>query len=110
MLFSFTVPVAAASLGAPSNGLAPCKVDPILMAAAQMQADYLALIAQKVGNGHVGPGGADADDRALLPGYPAVPGLDINENFGAVTESQTIESLLGIGIILVALSISNRVK
>lgn len=77
-----------------SHGLKPYKVDAILMAAAQGQADYLASIAPNVGNGHIGPGGTDADARALALGYPYVPGLDINENWGPLPEGSPIETLI----------------
>jgi len=63
-----------------SNSLLPYAVDNLMMPAAQGQADYLASIALNVGSGHVGPGGTDADARALVVGYPYVEGLDINEN------------------------------
>lgn len=77
-----------------SYGLPPYAVDDLLMAAAQGQADYLASIAPNVGNGHEGPGGTDADARALAAGYPYVEGLDINENWAAIPLDTSIETLI----------------
>ena len=72
-------------------------VDDRLMLAAQGQADYLASIAPNVGNGHVGPGGTDADARALAAGYPYVEGLDINENWAGIPVNSSIENLIATG-------------
>jgi uncharacterized protein YkwD len=63
-LTSYDVIAAVNALRA-SYGLPPYAVDNLLMLAAQGQADYLASIAPNIGNGHVGPGGTDADARAL---------------------------------------------
>ena len=52
-----------------SYGLPPYDVDPILMMAAQTQADYLAST-PNFGSGHVGPGGTDSDARAIALGFP----------------------------------------
>jgi len=104
---SIFTPAVAAPQGAPtafeviaavnalraSYGLPPYDIDPILMMAAQMQADYLAST-PNFGNGHVGPGGTDADARAHALGYPEVPGLDINENWGTLREGDPIETLI----------------
>lgn len=76
-----------------SHGLPPYLVDPILMMAAQGQSDYLAST-PGFGDGHVGPGGTDADARAHALGYPDVPGLDINENWGSLREGDPIETLI----------------
>jgi len=75
-----------------SNGLPPYYVDPVLMAAAQFQADYLAS-GGGTGSCHVGPGGSDADQRAYDHGYPEVPGLDVNENCGSLGAGQPVEAL-----------------
>ena len=109
-LFLLTFPLSAA-LGAPrkapsaydviaavnnlraSHGLPPYDVDPILMMAAQTQADYLAST-PTFGSGHVGPGGTDADARAIALGFPYVQGLDINENWGMLQEGEPIETLI----------------
>ncbi|MBM3137074.1 MAG: LysM peptidoglycan-binding domain-containing protein [Chloroflexi bacterium] len=85
--------IAAVNALRASHGLPPYLVDPILMMAAQGQADYLAST-PNFGNGHVGPGGTDADARAHALGYPEVPGLDINENWGTLREGDPIETLI----------------
>ena len=76
-----------------SYGLPAYDVDPILMMAAQTQADYLAST-PNFGSGHVGPGGTDADARAIALGFPYVQGLDINENWGMLQEGEPIETLI----------------
>ena len=76
-----------------SHGLPAYDVDPILMLAAQTQADYLAST-PTFGSGHVGPGGTDADARAIALGFPYVQGLDINENWGMLQEGEPIETLI----------------
>ena len=85
--------IAAVNALRASHGLAPYDVDPILMMAAQTQADYLAST-PCFGSGHVGPGGTDADARAINLGFPYVQGLDINENWGTLQEGEPIESLI----------------
>jgi LysM repeat protein len=80
-----------------SYGLVSFAVDDRLMVAAQGQADYLVSIAPNVGNGHVGPGGTDADARALAAGYPYVVGLDINENWAGIPVNSSIENLIATG-------------
>lgn len=85
--------IAAVNALRASHGMDPYLVDPILMLAAQMQADYLAST-PNFGDGHVGPGGTDADARAHSLGYPEVPGLDINENWGSLPEGVPIETLI----------------
>lgn len=85
--------IAAVNALRASHGMPPYLIDPILMMAAQGQADYLAST-PNFGNGHVGPGGTDADARAHALGYPDVPGLDINENWGTLREGDPIEMLI----------------
>jgi LysM repeat protein len=95
-LTSFDVIAAVNALRA-SYGLPPYAVDNLLMLTAQGQADYLASIAPNVGDGHVGPGGTDADARALAVGYPYVEGLDINENWAGIPLGMSIETLIATG-------------
>jgi LysM repeat protein len=77
-----------------SYGLDPYRVDSLLMISAQGQADYLASMSPDIVDGHTGPGGTDADARALALGFPYVDGLDINENWGALPESATVDMLI----------------
>lgn len=86
--------IAAVNALRASHGLPPYAVDAVLMAAAQGQADYLASQEGRVGDGHVGAGGTDADARALALGYPYVDGLDINENWGTLPLDAPIETLV----------------
>jgi len=95
-LTSYDVITAVNALRA-SYGLTPYTVDNLLMLAAQGQADYLASIAQNIGNGYIGPGGTDADARALAVGYPYVEGFDINENWASIPLGMSIESLIATG-------------
>jgi LysM repeat protein len=95
-LTSYDVIAAVNALRA-SYGLPHYAVDNLLMLAAQGQADYLASIAPNVGDGHVGPGGTDADARALAVGYPYVEGLDINENWAGIPLGTSIEILITTG-------------
>lgn len=76
-----------------SYGLDPCLVDGLLMISAQGQADYIASMPGIV-DGHTGPGGTDADARALAVGFPYVDGLDINENWASLPESVAVETLI----------------
>ena len=76
--------IAAVNALRANHGLTPYHVDPLLMLSAQMQADYLASQSPGPVSGHVGPGGTDADARALAVGFPYVQGLDINENWAAM--------------------------
>lgn len=85
--------IAAVNALRASHGLPPYLIDPILMMAAQGQADYLAST-PNFGDGHVGPGGTDSDARAHALGYPDVPGLDINENWGTLRAGDPIEILI----------------
>lgn len=86
--------IAAVNAYRAENNMPPYYIDPLLMIAAQGQADYLASQHPNVGDGHVGPGGTDADARAAAVGYPYVPGLDINENWGMLHEGMTLDTLI----------------
>ena len=77
-----------------SYGLDPYQVDGLLMISAQAQADYIASMYPQIVNGHTGPGGTDADGRALAVGFPYVDGLDINENWASLPESASLETLI----------------
>ena len=77
-----------------SYGLDPYLVDGLLMISAQAQADYLASMYPQIVDGHTGPGGTDADARALAVGFPYVDGLDINENWASLPESASLETLI----------------
>ena len=108
ILGSFWLPVQSAPQQAPSAyeviaavnalrasyGLDPYLVDGLLMISAQGQADYLAGMAPGVVDGHTGPGGTDADQRAFNVGFPYVEGLDINENWASLPESATVDTLI----------------
>lgn len=85
--------IAAVNALRASHGLPPYGIDPLLMLSAQMQADYLASQAPGPVSGHVGPGGTDADARALAVGFPYVQGLDINENWAAMPVSMSFKEI-----------------
>ena len=108
ILGSFCLPVQSAPRQAPtayeviaavnalraSYGLDPYLVDGLLMISAQGQADYLAGMAPAIVDGHTGPGGTDADQRAFNVGFPYVEGLDINENWASLPEGASVETLI----------------
>ena len=77
-----------------SYGLDPYLVDGLLMISAQGQADYLAAMSPDIVDGHTGPGGTDADQRAFNVGFPYVEGLDINENWASLPESASVDTLI----------------
>jgi LysM repeat protein len=64
------------------------------MISAQGQADYLAAMSPEIVDGHTGPGGTDADQRAFNVGFPYVEGLDINENWASLPESASVDTLI----------------
>jgi len=86
--------IAAVNALRASYGLAPYLVDGLLMISAQGQADYLAAMSPGIVDGHTGPGGTDADQRAFNVGFPYVEGLDINENWASLPEDGTVEMLI----------------
>lgn len=85
--------IAAVNALRASYGLPPYDIDPILMMAAQMQADYLAST-PGFGDGHTGPGGTDSDMRAHSLGYPEMEGLDINENWCTISVNDPLDVLI----------------
>ena len=85
--------IAAVNALRASYGLDPYLVDGLLMISAQAQADYLAS-SPGIVDGHVGPGGTDADARAIMVGFPYVEGLDINENWASLPESAALDVLI----------------
>ena len=77
-----------------SLGFQPLETDGSLMAAAQGQADYLASISPNVGDGHAGPGGTRAVDRASAAGYPLGPGWNVVENWAAGSTSTPLSDII----------------
>ncbi len=77
-----------------NQGLNPVEIDGSLMAAAQGQADYLASISPNVGDGHSGPGGSRAPDRAVAAGYPLGPGMNVIECWAADAPSTPISDII----------------
>jgi LysM repeat protein len=86
--------IAAVNALRASYGLDAYAVDGRLMISAQAQADYLAGMYPDIVDGHTGPGGTDADARALAVGFPYVEGLDINENWASLPADATVETLI----------------
>ena len=86
--------IAAVNALRASYGLDPYAVDGLLMISAQAQTDYLAGAYPTIVDGHTGPGGTDADARALAVGFPYVEGLDINENWASLPADATVETLI----------------
>ena len=76
-----------------SYGLPPYSIDPILMATAQAQADFLALTGTM---SHAGPGGIGLTDRLLAAGYPLAGDLSLggfrSENITGGPESMPAEA------------------
>ena len=89
--------IAAVNALRASHGLPPYSIDPLLMLSAQMQADYLASQSPGPVSGHIGPGGTDADARALAVGFPYVQGLDINENWASMPVGSSFTELFNGG-------------
>jgi len=78
-----------------SHGLTALEVDGSLMAAAQVQADYLASIGgTNITNGHLGAGGTYAYDRAAAAGYPLPQGVDVLECVAWANTSDSINSII----------------
>ena len=78
-----------------SRGLAALETDGSLMAAAQVQADYLASIGgPNITNGHQGAGGTYAYDRAAAAGYPLPQGVDVIECWAWANDSVSINQII----------------
>ena len=78
-----------------SQGLGALVIDGSLMAAAQVQADYLASIGgPNITNGHLGAGGTYAYDRAAAAGYPLPQGVDVLECWAWANNSVSINFII----------------
>jgi LysM repeat protein len=78
-----------------SKGLAALEIDGSLMAAAQVQADYLASIGgPNITNGHQGAGGTYAYDRAAAAGYPLPQGVNVLECWASAKSSVSIDRII----------------
>lgn len=76
------------------NGLASLETNTALMAAGKVQSDYLASIGYtSITNGHVGPGGSYAVDRAIAAGYPVVQGIDVQDCWAFTSINEPISAL-----------------
>lgn len=73
-----------------SHGLSPYSINPILMAVAQAQADYMAATGDV---SHTGPGGSTVTERLLAAGYPLAGDLSLggfrSENITSGNETKT---------------------
>ena len=78
-----------------SHGLTALEIDGSLMAAAQVQADYLASIGgSNITDGHLGAGGTYAYDRAAAAGYPLPQGVDVLECWAMANISSSIDNII----------------
>lgn len=76
------------------NGLASLETNTALMAAGKVQSDYLASIGYtNITNGHVGPGGSYAIDRAIAAGYPVAQGIDVQDCWAFTSINEPISAL-----------------
>lgn len=75
-----------------SYGLGPYSINPILMATAQAQADYMAATGDV---SHTGPGGSTVTERLLAAGYPLAGDLSLggfrSENITSGNETKTAQ-------------------
>ena len=79
------------------HGLGALETDGSLMAAAKVQADYLASIGgPNITNGHQGAGGTYAYDRAAAAGYPLPQGVDIVECWAWANSSHSISYIISV--------------
>jgi len=86
--------IAAVNALRANYGLSAIPTDSILMAAAQGQSDYLASYCNYSCNGHVGPGGTYARDRAVAAGYVLTSGMNVVENWAGGNSSTTISRVI----------------
>ena len=78
-----------------SHGLAALEIDGSLMAAAQVQAEYLASIGSpNITDGHLGAGGTDAYDRAAAASYPLPQGVNVLECWAKENTSVSINQII----------------
>lgn len=77
-----------------SLDLKPLEVHSSLMAAAQGQSDYLASISPNVGNGHAGPDGSRAIDRAAAAGYPLGTGWNVVECWAGTLDGVSLSTVI----------------
>jgi len=81
-----------------NNGLPAMETDGTLMAAAQMQSDYLAsaygIESPSWDMGHVGAGGTKAIDRAAAFGYVVGPGWNVLENWAKGNNSTPLSEIV----------------
>jgi LysM repeat protein len=87
--------IAAVNALRATYGLGALEVDGALMAAAKVQADYLASIGgANIANGHQGAGGTYAYDRAAAAGYPLPQGVDVLECWAWANNSQSLSYII----------------
>ncbi len=78
-----------------SQGIAALEIDGSLMAAAQVQAEYLASIGgSNITDGHQGAGGTYAYERAAAAGYPLPQGVDVKECWAFADTSNSIDQII----------------
>ena len=76
------------------NSLSSLETNTALMAAGKVQSDYLSFIGYtNITNGHVGPGGSYAIDRAIAAGYPVAQGIDVQDCPAFTSISEPISAL-----------------
>lgn len=112
VLGALALPNAAAKSAAPSPydmvaavnalragmGLNALEIDGSLMAAAQGQSDYLGSAYgtnfPSWDQGHTGPGGSNARDRAVAAGYPLAAGMNVVENWAGGNNSTPLSDVI----------------
>jgi LysM repeat protein len=78
-----------------NQGLAALEIDGSLMAAAQVQAEYLASIGGlNITDGHQGAGGTYAYERATAAGYPLPLGVEVKECWAFANTSNSIDQII----------------